>query len=150
MSFNPSRILYTRDEVIFMIAEYLKNGELEYVNERVERKGQIKHSAPFENSILVKVELDERIKYTKEDGKKLISEIDNNYTINYRDLTQCAKNALNYISSGPNRRDVCYYMWLFTRKYTMKGEKCQCGNRTWRKIGGVAKACFKCGRVKNL
>jgi hypothetical protein len=135
---------------MWMIAEFLQYGDLEKKNEISEGKGQIKHHATFKNAILVKAELDERVKSTGADGNKLVDEIDNNYTINYRDLTKAAKNALNYISSGLRRRDVCYFMWLFIRNYTRKGERCSvCGNKTWRIIASEqAKACFKCGKVK--
>ena len=150
--YDLNKFGYTRDEMMWAISVILPLNAGDWavkhtITGYIGKSKSAVHSAPFEGAGLVRAEIEDRLKWAKKDGELLADKLWSGIEL-YDELPQEAKNALNYISSGVKRRDVCYYMWLFIRKYTVKGDKCKCGNRTWRMIaGGTAKSCFKCGRV---
>lgn len=158
--YSPSKITYTREEVIWLISVLYTTGYPPEHRESgyTELNNTSSHCASFETESCVLSEIEERLKSIPDKldkVRKLLIDTITDYfvdyefaqTIDYKGLPSNTKPVLNYIS-GFRRRDVCYYMWLFIKSYTKNGEKCKCGNRTWRSISGEMLACFKCGFVK--
>lgn len=117
--YRPSQIRYLRDDVIWMIREVLTLEVGEWPKEATEGGETSKspiHCAPFENPVIVRAEVEQRIELTKSDGETLIWEIQVGKVEYYDFLCPAAKRALNYVCSGPKRRKMTYPEWLRNHK----------------------------------
>ncbi len=128
--YSPGQIRYLRDDIIWMIAAVLPLEAGEWPPEPKETGytggHKVSHSAPFENPAVVRSEVKERLKMTKDDGVTLVWEIQKGGIEYYELLCPAAKRALNYISSGPKRRRtkegrlITYAEWKRDRKKNKK------------------------------
>lgn len=124
--YAPGQIRYLRDDIIWMIAVVLPLEAGEWPPEPKETGytggHKVSHSAPFENPAVVRSEVKERLKMTKDDGVTLVWEIQKGGIEYYELLCPAAKRALNYICSGEKRRFknngglLSYSEWLRNRR----------------------------------
>ena len=114
--YNLSDIQFCRAQILWLL-----KGDTEFDKDDSPGSRRVKPHATFVVISDLMAEFSFRLGKTGRDGETLVHEVERLNVYEYRQLSQAAKDALNYIAGGKRKR-LLYSRWLAQRARRKRGE----------------------------